>query len=102
MARTVRRSAGGALVPPGRRAHPPPTIRSAVHAPARLGVPFGDPVPLRNGAGMARGALAERLAPALAEALAGLSGTLAAAIPFGPAISRRASMPGSTDQSREA
>jgi DNA-binding transcriptional LysR family regulator len=64
---------------------------------ARLRALFGDPLLLRSGAGMARSEMAERLAPALAEALAGLSGTLAAAAPFDPATSTRAFTLGSTD-----
>jgi DNA-binding transcriptional LysR family regulator len=64
---------------------------------ARLRVLFGDPLLLRSGAAMARSELAERLAPAVAEALAGLSEALAAAAPFDPASSTRAFTLGSTD-----
>lgn len=64
---------------------------------ARLRIMFGDPLLLRSGAGMARSELAERLAPVVAEALAGLSEALAAAVPFDPATSTRAFTLGSTD-----
>jgi len=63
----------------------------------RLRALFGDPLLLRSGGAMVRSEMAERLAPALAEALAGLSSTLAAAAPFDPATSTRAFTLGSTD-----
>ncbi len=64
---------------------------------ARLRVLFGDPLLLRSGGAMARTELAERLAPAVAAALAGLSQALSAAAPFDPATSTRAFTLGSTD-----
>lgn len=68
---------------------------------ARLRTLLGDPLLLRTGAGMTRSEMAERLAPALAEALAGLSATLAAAAPFDPARSTRVFTLGSTDYSSQ-
>lgn len=56
---------------------------------ARLRVLLGDPLLLRSGAGMVPSAMAERLAPVLAEALAGLSEALTAAAAFEPATAQR-------------
>ncbi len=64
---------------------------------ARLRRLFGDPLLLRAGGGMVPSELATRLAPGLAEALAGLSAALDAAAPFDPARATRRFLLASTD-----
>lgn len=64
---------------------------------ARLRRLFGDPLLVRVGGGMVRSELAERLAPMLAEALAGLSAALDNAAGFDPATATRGFVMAGTD-----
>lgn len=64
---------------------------------ARLRQLFGDPLLVRAGAAMVPTELALRLAPALGDALAGLSAALDAATPFDPQTASRAFVIAGTD-----